>query len=431
VEIESSPGIDSGGAERSTKSMSMDTSLGVFSGSAAGLALVALIALNLLNNIDRNLLPGAQPVIQKTLNASDASMGAISSRFFIAYMFAAPLLGWLGDRFPRRILVTVCVLWWSCALGVATLGHNFRGFSLAYTMVAVAEAAFGVYAIALLSDYFPGANRSKVLSLYILAMTCGRALGFPLGGWLAETFGWQFPFRLMSGVGLLLGVVAVRFLFEPKAPSVTRTEPRVDKVGVPFRALLRRGYLFAVLGLAMENFALGGLSVWLPTYLHRSAGYTVAHAASVLGLIALVCGTGGTWVGGVLGERLLRRDHRALYWISTASFLLAVPCAVMMLTHSRGLILSGVIGLQAFLFMNMGPLNAAILNSVPASLRSTAIATSLFLIHALGDAISPHLIGLLSDVSSLRAGLSVTIAALVAGALLLAAGAQGAPRKTV
>jgi predicted MFS family arabinose efflux permease len=429
VEIKSSPGNDSGAA----KLKGLDGSLGIFSRTEVGVALVAVIALNLLNHIDRNLLAGAQPVIQKALQASDSRMGAVSSRFFIAYMLAAPLLGWLGDRFPRRVLVPACVVWWSCALGIATLGRDFGLFPLAYTMVAIAEAAFGVYAVVLISDYYPHANRSKALSLFILAMTCGRALGFPLGGWLAQTFGWRFPFRLMALVGLLLGLLAVRFLFEPKERRVAPAEASASGKDrrLPFRALLSKGYLLAVLGLAMENFALGGLSVWLPTYLHRFAGYSVAHAASVLGVIALACGTGGTWLGGVMGEKLLRRDHRALYWISAVSFALAIPCVVAILAESRGLILGGVLGVQLFLFMNMGPLNAAILNSVPASVRSTAIATSLFLIHALGDAISPHLIGLISDARGLRAGLATTIAALVAGVVLLVIGAQGAPRKTV
>jgi predicted MFS family arabinose efflux permease len=296
-------------------------------------------------------------------------------------------------------------------------------------MVGVAEAAFGVYATALVSDYYPHANRSKALSLYILAMTGGRALGLPLGGWLAQTFGWQAPFRFMAGVGILLGLLAMKFLFEPGTRGKLGPEVRAERNGsaISLRYLLRKGYLFAVLGLAMENFAMAGLSVWLPTYLHRFAGYTVAHSAGVLGSVALVCGTVGTWIGGLVGERWLRRDHRALYWISAVCFFLAVPCVASILTSSRWLMLCGIGGVQICLFLNLGPLNTAILNSVPTSVRSSAIATSLFFIHAFGDAISPRLIGLISDARGLRKGLSVTIVALVAGGFFLMAGAHGAP----
>lgn len=414
-----------------SKSIELERSLGVFKGTKVGLALLTLIALNLLNHVGRNIFAGAQPVIQKTIHASDSTMGAVSSWFFIAYMFAAPLLGWLGDRFPRRILVPGCVLWWSCALGVATVGRDFHWFSNAYMMVGVAEAAFGVYAIALVSDYYPHANRSKALSLYILAMTGGRALGFPLGGWLAQTFGWQTPFRFIAGVGILLGLLAMKFLFEPRTKE--RLWPGVSSEGngsaISLRSLWRKSYLFAVLGLAMENFAFGGLSVWLPTYLHRFAGYSVVHAAGVLAAVALVCGTAGTWTGGLVGEMWLRRDHRALYWISAVGFFVAVPCVASILTYSHVPMLCGVVGVNLCLFMNLGPLNAAILNSVPASMRSTAIAISLFSIHAFGDAISPRLIGLISDARGLRLGISATIIPLAAGGLFLMAGARGVPHQ--
>jgi MFS family permease len=413
-----------------SKFIEPDRSLGIVSGTKVGLALLTLIALNLLNHVSRNLFAGAQPVIQKAIYASDSTMGAVSSWFFIAYMFAAPLLGWLGDRFPRRILVPSCVLWWSCALGVA-VARDFHWFSGAYMMVGAAEAAFGVYAIALVSDYYPHANRSKALSLFILAMTGGRALGFPLGGWLAQTFGWQAPFRFMVAVGILLGLLAMKFLFEPEKKE--RLRPGVSSEGnrstVSLHYLGERRYLFAVLGLAMENFALGGLSIWLPTYLHRFAGYTVTHAAGVLGAVALVCGTAGTWTGGLMGEMWLRRDHRALYWISALGFFIAVPCVASILTYSRVPMLCGIVGVYLCLFMNLGPLNTAILNSVPASVRSTAIAISLFSIHAFGDAISPRLIGWISDARGLRVGIAATIVPLAAGGIFLMVGARGVPHQ--
>jgi MFS family permease len=393
------------------------------------MALVILVVLNLLNYVDRNLLAGAQPIIQGALHLKDARLGGLSSLFFVAYMFAAPLVGWLGDRLQRRILVPAAVMWWSCALGAATIARNFSWFPYAYMMVGVGEASFGVYAVAMLSDYFPHANRTRALSLFFLAMNCGRALGIPVGGWLAESFGWQMPFRIMAALGLLLGLLAVKFLFEPGSLARSRVEP--NKKETPqkhaLRSLLSRAYVCSVLGLAMENFAIGAITVWLPTYLYRYAGYTVGRAAGILGVVTLVFGIIGTWAGGVLGERFLLRDRRALYWISAASLLLAAPFVAITLAPAPRLVLIGIVGTQLFVFLNLGPLNTAILNSVPRSVRSTAIAVALFVIHALGDAVSPRLIGLISDVRGLRMALLTTVAALTLGGFVVLLGASGAP----
>jgi MFS family permease len=393
--------------------------------SSVRFVLATLISLNLLNYIDRNLLPGAQPLLQKALGLTDSSIGAVSSSFFLAYMFAAPLLGWMGDRFSRRRLVLLSVTWWSCALGLAAFNTNIAWFAKVYSMVGVGEAAFGVYAVTLLSDYFPGADRSWALSLFFLAITAGRALGYPIGGWLAEAFGWQAPFRVCALAGLLLMLIAARALGEPERQRDATGTTGATRLS-SLRMLWNRAYLFAVLGLAMQSFALSGLSIWLPTYLHRFAGYSVTHAATFVGAVTLVGGLGGTWLGGLLGERLFRRERRALYWLSAASLFLAAPFVAAILLQSPQMVSGGVIGSQFFLALNLGPLNTAILNSVPASVRSTAVAAALFLVHALGDALSPLLIGLVSDSFGLRIGISITLVSLLAGGLLLVAGAEGA-----
>ncbi len=73
---------------------------------------------------------------------------------------------------------------------------------------------------------------------------------------------------------------------------------------------------------------------------------------------------------------------------------------------------------QFTLFLGSGPVNAAIVNSVSAQVRATALAGQLFLIHLLGDVPSPRIIGFVSDRSNLSWGLGVTVLALVLSAHL-------------
>ncbi len=186
-------------------------------------------------------------------------------------------------------------------------------------------------------------------------------------------------------------------------------------------------YLTATLGMAMMVFSLGGISVWMPTFLYRHGHYSIAGASQILGAITVVDGIAGTWVGGWLAQRWLRRNKAALYLLSAWSVLLAAPFALLTFYGPRPAMVPSLAIAEFLLFLNTGPLNAAIVNAVDAPIRSTAIAIELFLIHALGDAPSPRIIGWISDHSSLRAGLAVTLITLIVSAILIFSGARFAP----
>jgi sugar phosphate permease len=186
-------------------------------------------------------------------------------------------------------------------------------------------------------------------------------------------------------------------------------------------------YLTATLGMAMLVFTMGGISVWLPTFLSRIEGYSLSRANQLLGGVTVIDGILGTIVGGWIAQRWLRTNHRALYLVSAWSAVLTLPAAVMVFFGPRSLLLPSILLAEFFLFLNTGPLNAAIVNSVSAAVRASAIAFNLFLIHALGDAPSPRLIGAISDRHGLRLGLGLTLVTLVLSAAILFFGARFAP----
>ncbi len=195
-----------------------------------------------------------------------------------------------------------------------------------------------------------------------------------------------------------------------------------------FLGLFRNpGYLCATLGMAMLVFTLGGISTWMPTFLHRFAGMGVGKAGTILGAITVVDGLAGTAIGGWIAQRWLRRDHRALYKLSAWSVILTLPPAGLVFFGPAKWSIPALFVAEFFLFLNTGPLNAAICNSVSAAVRSSAIALELFLIHMLGDTFSPTIIGRISDVSNLRLGLGLTLVTLILSGVLLFAGARFAP----
>ena len=394
--------------------------------SQAAWALGLLTALNLCNFIDRYVLPGVQPLVQHEFHSTDERMGALTYAFFITYMLAAPLTGWLGDRVPRKPLVVAGAILWSVATLLTATVHTYGQLYFRHAIVGIGEATFSVFAPAMIADMYPEQARNKALSIFYLSIPVGAALGYLIAGQLGSTYGWRTPFLVSAAPGVVIALLILFFVREPRRGAADRLQ--ATPVRATIAGLFRNpGYWSATLGMAMMVFTMGGISVWLPTFLSRLEGYSLLQANQTLGAVTVVDGILGTVVGGWLAQRWLRHDHRALYFISALSALLTLPAAVVVFFGPRTMVVPAILLAEFFLFLNTGPLNAAIVNSVSAAIRSSAIALNLFLIHALGDASSPRLIGAISDRHGLRVGLGTTLVALVLSAAILFFGAQFAP----
>ena len=196
------------------------------------------------------------------------------------------------------------------------------------------------------------------------------------------------------------------------------------------RGLVRNGaFITATLGMATYTFAVGGMQVWIPTFLQRLRGLNVTTANTDFSAIVFTNGIGATLLGGWLGDRLLKRYFGAYYTFSGVAMLIAVPFMVAAIYTRGRLMFPAIFAAVFFILIGTGPSNGALVNSVSASIRSTALAVNVFVIHLLGDAFSPTLIGSISDkTGSLQKAFWVAfIAAAISGVVLLY-GARFAPR---
>jgi MFS family permease len=294
--------------------------------------------------------------------------------------------------------------------------------------VAIGEASFATIAAPFLADLFPEDRRGRILSVFALANPAGTALGYVLGGFLGQRYGWRSPFYIAAIPGFVLALAFI-FIREPERGSVDslpETAAR-DTLGGLWR---NPAYWTATLGMAMMTFSLGGLAVWMPTFLSRVRGIPLARANLYFGAITAFNGIVATLFGGWLGDRLLRRTSAAYYLVSGIGMALALPVMALAIYRTGSLMFPAIFLGEFLLLLNTGPLNAAVINSVGAHIRSTAVAVNLFVIHALGDAFSPALIGSISDRTSLEAGFGVAIAAIFISASILLFGSQFAPRLT-
>ncbi len=394
--------------------------------SPAMATLVLLIALNLLNYIDRYILPGELSLIQHEFQASREQMGALTTAMFFVYMLAAPLTGWLGDRYSRKPLIIAGATLWSVATLSTAWVHDYWTLYFRHAIVGIGEASFGIFAPAVIADFYPERERNRILSIFYVAIPVGAALGYLAGGQLGTAWGWRQPFFICGIPGLVVAALYGFFGTEPERGAQDHVGKTADRATV--RGLFRNpAFLCATFGLAELTFAMGGISAWIPEFLHDPIGLSVGKASQVAGASTVIDGILGTAVGGWIAQRWLRRNHRALYLLSSWSVALTLPFGVLLFFGPSRWAVPALFAAEFFLFLNTGPLNTAIINSVSAPVRATAVSVNLFCIHFFGDTFSPQIIGAIGDRWSLRIGLGSTLIFLVISCVILLVGSRFAP----
>jgi MFS family permease len=389
-------------------------------------ALVLLTALNFVNYIDRYILPGVQEQIKHEFHLSDEHIGTLTFYFMLAYMFTSPFTGWLGDRFPRKPMIVIAALFWSGINFFTATVHSYDSLNLRHAALGIGEASFGIFAPALLSDFYPEDQRNRVLTIFNVAIPVGAALGYLIGGTVGEHFGWRMSFIVSAVPGAIIALLIAFFMKEPARGASQHGKAKLEK-GTVFSLLKNKAYLSSILGYAAVTFSLGGISWWMPSFLQRIDGRTQSSAAYIMGAITVVAGLGGTIVGGTIAQRWSRTNSKALYLVPAISSAIAVPPALLCFFGPHAYTLYGLAGAIFLIFLGTGPVNAATLNAVRPEIRATAMAGQLFIIHALGDAISPRIIGAVSDHSNLNIGLGSTLITMLIASVIFFIGSRYAP----
>ena len=391
---------------------------------SARAALGVLTGLNVLNYADRYVGAAMMPLILSSLALSDAEGGLLQSAFILSYSLVSPLAGWMGDRWARLRLAAAGVLVWSVATVASGLAPSYAALLLARTVIGVGEASYAVVTPSLLSDLYPPERRARVFAIFYAAIPVGTAVGYALGGTIGEAFGWRSAFFVAGIPGAVLALTLL-CLAEPErgASDSADTRPATPLgLGPSLRALCaRRSYLYNTAAQVLYTFAMGGLATWMPTYYVRERALPLGTASTTFGLLLLIAGFAGTVLGGQLTDRLAARLRGAQFAISGWGLVLS-------LLFTAGAVLAPLPGIfwpctfvtLLLLFLNIGPLNAAMANVLPPDLRARGFALTTMAIHLLGDAASPWLIGVASDYVGLTAPiLAAGVLLGVAGILLL------------
>ncbi len=354
------------------------------------------------NFIDRQLLSILQESIKADLLLSDQQLGLLTGIAFAMFYVTAgiPIARW-ADRGNRRNIVALAIGVWSFMTAISGLVQNYVQLLLARMGVGVGEAGGSPPAHSIISDIFPPERRASALAFYSMGVNIGILFGFLAGGWLNEIFDWRTAFFVVGAPGLIIALIVRYTLREPiRGLSEQR---QVETQTVPFSNVLnllmsRPAFKHMAFGAALNAFAGYSTSSWTASFMSRSHGMSTGELGTWLAMIMGFGGAVGVFAGGVIAERLARKDVRWYMWLPALTGLICVPFMVanyMVAGAYTALIVSIIPGILFNVYL--GNTLAMTHGLVGLRMRALASAILFFILNLIGLGLGPWVIGLLSD----------------------------------
>jgi MFS family permease len=374
-------------------------------------SLALLFAINLFNYVDRQVLAAVAPDIRRDLLLSSdpndpnakAKIGLLSTAFLITYMTLSPVFGILAERFSRWWIIGIGVGLWSIASGASGLASTFGLLLLTRCFVGLGEAAYAPVAPTLLSDYYPISVRGKILAFFNVALPVGGALGYALGGQLASIDpahqSWRWAFYAVVIPGMILALICF-FKRDPQRGAADAATSHTHTRWRDYLVLLKTpSYILVTVGMTAMTFAIGGIAWWMPDYLQTRhvPGVGSMEARTLFGAITALAGLIATLSGGFLGDALRKKFPGSYFLISGIALILGCPIFLLIIYTPFPYAWIFLFLTVFLLFFNAGPTNTILANVTHPAVRATGFAVNIFVIHTLGDALSPPLIGVIAD----------------------------------
>jgi MFS transporter, Spinster family, sphingosine-1-phosphate transporter len=368
--------------------------------------LALLTVVYAFNFLDRNVLAMVMQAIKLDLDLSDTQLGFMSGIAFALFYatLGIPIARW-ADRGNRIAIISFTTALWSAMVIFCGMANSFVQMLIARVGVAIGEAGCVPPAQSLIGDYYSRQERPRAMSIYMIGMPLSVVLGFAVAGWINEWYGWRVTFFAVGLPGILLTLVVMLSLHEPRnrgkttiaAPSVGKTQ---ESTWLVFSTLWRQpSYRHLLLGYTVVNLFSYGIAQWTPAFLIRTHHIETGELGSWYALIWGVGGAAGTYLGGYWASRHAVSNERLQLRVMAAVLLGFVPLYLGIYLTSSLYTAFALMMLSALIYCSMnGPLFAMLQELVAPRMRATSVAIVLFFSNLIGLGLGPMAVGVMSDV---------------------------------
>ncbi|HYT60302.1 MAG TPA: MFS transporter [Haliangiales bacterium] len=263
------------------------------------------------NYADRQALSGVAPKLKEEFGFTNDDIGLIGSAFMWVYAAAAPLAGFIGDRFRRKDLILGgCLFWSSITVTTGWCGKLWQFVSVR-ALEGFGETFYFPASMSLVSDYHSAATRSRAMSLHQSSVYAGTILGSWLGAWFAARLGWRSGFYFFGAAGVVVALLLFFVLREPQRgqsdPPVTTPEPSPG-IGVALRDIFRTPTGIALMAVfAGANAVAGVFLFWTPTFLKEKFHFELETAGLSGAVYIHLASAFSVPLAGLVADRLARR----------------------------------------------------------------------------------------------------------------------------
>ena len=415
-----------------TKSQQPDFPPPLYAWYVAGVLLLASV----FSYIDRQILALLIEPIKADLLLNDTQISILHGFAFAIFFAVMGLpLGRLADIWVRKRLIIIGIVLWCIMTAACGLARDFSSLFIARIGVGVGEAALAPAAYSLISDIFPRDKRSKPISLFAMGPYVGGGLSFVVGALVIAAIvrdihlpllgvlrPWQLTFIAIGIPGLLVAVLIAFTIREPvRRERVTQESDSPSPFSKTIAFICQHRLVFSLLTLGYSGMAMCGYAVqaWLPSYFIRIFGWTASEIGLSSGLIILLAGGVGTFMGGVWADYLLQRRYLDAYprvsvYCSFAPFLILIVC--FMPTATGALLV--LVPAYFFMGIHIGVGIAAFTQVTPNEYRAQVLAIYIFVLIVLGAGVGPFAVAIFTDYlfqDSLAVGKSLALLAGMIG----------------
>jgi len=380
-----------------------------------------------LNFLDRTIFNVLIEPIKKEFALSDTSIGLLAGfGFVLLYSLAGIPIARVADRLNRRNIVAIAFAFWSAMTALCGMASSLTMLALARVGVGLGESAGTPASQSLVADLFDKNERPRALGIYAIGTYLGIFLGYFIGGWVNQHYGWRMAFFSAGLPGMALAALLWLTVAEPRRGAMAESFAP-EPIGATLRFLAsQRSFVIVLIGFCLTTYTNYATAVWIPPFLARVHHLSSAEIGTYAGTFKGLCGMAGTLVGGVVVAKISRRDDRWKLWAPAITSGLAGPVfALCMLTPSFATMVAALAATSFLVGFHLGPIFAIAQTVARPSMRALASAFMLLTATCFGQGVGPLAVGMINDAlktdygadavrySLLSAGVTTTLGALL------------------